>query len=377
MNAKQPQSDKIRVMIVEDSRVIREFLEHIIRNDPQLEVVASVDCAEKALQVLDRVMPHVISMDIRLPGMNGFEATKRIMEHRPTPIVVVSASVESEDLAISMNALRAGALAVIEKPVGTSHKEYEVLSRRLCTQLAIMSQVKVIRQRFNRPKCAGREWPAPERFLSKKTPCQAGRRFRMVGVVASTGGPNALQQLLSQLPADFPLPIVLVQHITASFHDGFVTWLRDMSPLPVLAGSDGQVPRPGHVYVAPADRHLRVGAKTLQVVDGEPVCANRPSGTFLFRSMAESLGDEALGVLLTGMGADGALGLHDIRFAGGLTIAEDESTAVVYGMPKAAVELNAVCELLSLPEIAPRLCEIAACSDVTGKSSLLTGSPCR
>src|SRR5713101_3244743 len=141
---------KIRVMIVEDSRVVREMLEFVIGRDPRLEVAAAVDSAEEALRILHRVSPDVISMDIRLPGMNGFEATQRIMSDKPTPIVVVSASVEAEDLKISMNALRAGALAVIEKPVGTNHRDYQVLANRLCTQLAILSQVKFIRQRIDR-----------------------------------------------------------------------------------------------------------------------------------------------------------------------------------------------------------------------------------
>src|SRR6266446_689606 len=140
---------KIRVMIVEDSLVVREFLQYLIGNDPRLEVAAVVDNAEKALRMLERVSPDVISMDIRLPGMNGLEATKRIMATKPTPIVVVSASVGSDELNISMNALRAGALAVVEKPVGTTHEDYAALSERLCTQLAIMSQVRVIRQRLD------------------------------------------------------------------------------------------------------------------------------------------------------------------------------------------------------------------------------------
>ena len=141
---------KIRVLIVEDAPVVRQFLEYLIQRDPRLEVAASVGTAEEALRLLERMAPDVISMDIRLPGMNGFEATQRIMATRPTPIVVVSASVESGDLNIAINALRAGALAVVEKPVGTSHADYEALAERLCTQLAIMSQVPVIRQRIDR-----------------------------------------------------------------------------------------------------------------------------------------------------------------------------------------------------------------------------------
>src|SRR5882724_13186134 len=140
--------EKIRVLIVEDSAVIREYLEHIIGQDPRLQIVGSVGSAEESLRILDRAAPDVISMDIRLPGMNGFEATQRIMSERPTPIVVVSASVEREDLRITMNALQAGALTVLEKPVGSSSAEYEALAERLCTQLAIMSQVKVVRRRI-------------------------------------------------------------------------------------------------------------------------------------------------------------------------------------------------------------------------------------
>src|SRR6266478_1754466 len=197
---------KIRVLIVEDSKVIREFLEYIIGNDPRLEIVGAVGSAEQALLILDRASPDVISMDIRLPGMNGFEATQRIMAERPTPIVVVSASVEKEDLRITMNALQAGALTVLEKPVGTSSAEYEALAERLCTQLAIMSQVKVVRRRM-----AARS----SQYPTSKIQHPAGG-YRMLGIVTSTGGPSALVQLLGGLRPDFPLPILLVQHITGS-----------------------------------------------------------------------------------------------------------------------------------------------------------------
>jgi two-component system chemotaxis response regulator CheB len=349
--------NKIRVMIVEDSGVIREFLQYLIARDPRLNVVAAVSSAEEALRILHRVSPDVISMDIRLPGMNGFEATQRIMAEKPTPIVVVSASVEAEDLKISMNALRAGALSVVEKPVGTSHADYAMLAERLCTQLAIMSQVKVIRQRIGRKfdfaAAQGQKKPPARNF----SPRPEGP-FRILGVVASTGGPNALEKVLGAMPSDFPLPVVLVQHITASFHKGFVSWLDNNCPLRVVEAKHGQVPQPGHVYVAPADQHLRVGRVCFQLDRGEPVCVQRPSGTVLFQSMAESMAEGALGVLLTGMGEDGAAGLAAVRDAGGYTIAEDESTAVVYGMPAAAVRLGGVCESLPLPEIAPRITEI-------------------
>jgi two-component system, chemotaxis family, protein-glutamate methylesterase/glutaminase len=340
--------NKIRVLIVEDSKVIREFLEHIIGHDPRLQIVGSVESAEEALEILPRVSPDVISMDIRLPGMNGFEATQRIMRERPTPVVVVSASVEQADLKITMNALRAGALTVLEKPVGTASADYEALAQRLCTQLAIMSQVKVVR-RHRDPRPAP---PVARYGVSRPV------NYRILGIVSSTGGPNALVQVLNGLGADFPLPILLVQHITSSFLEGFAAWLDGVCPFSVEIVTNPLVPARGKVYLAPRDRHLRVEKGYLKIDAGDPVCAQRPSGTVLFQSMASAFGGQALGVLLTGMGDDGAEGLLQLRKSGGYTIAEDESTAVVYGMPAEAQRLGAVLDSLPLPVIAPRILEL-------------------
>jgi two-component system chemotaxis response regulator CheB len=349
---------KIRVLIVEDSRVVRLFLEHLIARDPRLEVAAAVESAEQALAVLDRVAPDVISMDIRLPGMNGFEATQRIMARRPTPIVVLAASVNTDDLNISMNALRAGALTVLEKPAGAGHSDYEALAERFCTQLAIMSQVKVIRQRINRSLTFQPKLP-------EKMPALTTRPgpFTALGLVASTGGPSALAQLLGGLPRDFPVPVLLVQHITGCFLEGFVSWLGTVSALPVQLMAEGAVAAPGMVYLPPADRHLLLEGSRLRLSDAAPLCLQRPSGTVLFKSLARSLGRGALGVLLTGMGEDGAEGLSELRRAGGYTIAEDESSAVVYGMPAAAVRLGAVCEQLPLARIGPRLVELVTAKE--------------
>src|SRR5882724_8069391 len=246
---------KIRVLIVEDSRVIREFLEYIIGNDPRLEIVGAVGSAEQALLILDSACPDVISMDIRLPGMNGFEATRRIMSERPTPIVVVSASVESEDLQITMSALRAGALTVLEKPVGTTSAEYESLAERLCTQLAIMSQVKVVRQR-------GGARPVPHR--PQRPLAVPGGDYRMLGIVSSTGGPSALVHLLGGLGRDFPLPIVLVQHIASSFLEGFAAWLESVCPFSVELVKGRALAVRGKLFLAARDRHLRVDLESVQ-----------------------------------------------------------------------------------------------------------------
>ena len=339
---------KIRVLIVEDSPVIRQFLEHIIARDPRLEIAAAVETAEEALQILERVSPDVISMDIRLPGMNGFEATQRIMRERPTPVVVVSASVEREDLQITMNALRAGALTVLEKPTGVTSGEYEALAERLCTQLAIMSQVKVVRRRVE---------VRPVARLDRRAAPRLGV-YRALGVVCSTGGPSALIQLLGGLGAGFPLPILMVQHIASSFLEGFASWLDGACPFSVEIVKDRSLIAPGKVYLATQDHHLRAENGLVRVGRSHPVCAQRPSGTVLFESMAAAFGSQSVGVLLTGMGEDGAEGLLRLRESGGYTIAEDESTCVVYGMPAEAVRLGAVSESLPLPAIAPRILEL-------------------
>lgn len=346
---------KIRVMIIEDSAVVRGLLEHIIENDSRLEVAASTASAEDALALLNRVSPDVITMDIHLPGMNGFEATRKIMSEKPTPIVVVSAGVETQKLNIEMEALRAGALTVVEKPQGTTHADYVSVARHLCTQIVIMSQVKVIRQSGNR-------WlNSPPTIRAEKkivTPARASRSFKILGIASSTGGPSALITLFEGLGGDFPLPILLVQHITPSFLEEFARWLDDVTPFHAVIAKNGDRPAAGTIHVAPVEQHLRLGEHHMTLDPGPPVSYQRPSGTVLFQSMAAALGENALGVILTGMGDDGADGLVDIRRAGGYTIAEDASTAVVYGMPGAAVERGAVCESLPLPAIASRLREL-------------------
>jgi two-component system, chemotaxis family, protein-glutamate methylesterase/glutaminase len=343
---------KIRVMIVEDSPVVTALLAYSIGRDPRLEVCATAASAEDALQTLEQLSPDVIAMDIRLPGIDGLEATRRIMSRDPVPIVVVAASNESEKWsAVAMEALRAGALTILEKPVGITNADYLAVSERLCTQLAIMSQVQLVRRH------ARLEFPAGNCLPRAGT--RAAASFQMLGITCSTGGPSALVRLLKGLGPDFALPILLVQHMTASFIVGFASWLEGVCPFTVTVVNDGWVPVAGTVHMAPSGYHLRLGSGRLELDAGDPISFQRPSGTVLFQSMARSLGAGALGVLLTGMGDDGASGLLDIRRAGGYTIAEDESTAVVYGMPAAAVNMHAVCESLPLPAIAARILELA------------------
>jgi two-component system chemotaxis response regulator CheB len=361
---------KIRVMIVEDSAVVTALLEYCIGRDPRLEVWATAASAEEALGMLERgspdvIGPDVIAMDIHLPGMDGLEATRRIMSSRPVPIVVVATSVESGKWnTIPMEALRAGALTVLEKPAGTTNADYQRVAERLCTQLVIMSQVKLVRRNGRGESPAADGW-TPQVWSGPAAACKPGR-FQMLGITCSTGGPQALTQLLSALGQAFPLPILLVQHMTASFVAGFAAWLESVCPFRARVVDDGSIPVAGTVHMAPADRHLRLDSGRLRLDAGDPISFQRPSGTVLFQSMARDLGSAALGLLLTGMGDDGALGLLEIRRAGGYTIAEDESTAVVYGMPAAAVRIEAVWESLPLPAIAARVLELAPAKQSLG-----------
>jgi two-component system chemotaxis response regulator CheB len=342
-------------MVVEDSLVVRQLLVHIIASDPRLVVAAAVSSAEEALREIGRVQPDVVSMDIRLPGMDGLDATRQIMSEHPTPIVVIADSIEDSSLKISMNALRAGALTVVEKPVGLSSANYAGIASTICTQLYIMSQVPVVRQRSFAPWRDKVTNTAP-----KRNPEWSATLPSIMGIAASTGGPPALAKVLGALPEDFPLPILLVQHMGAPFMEGFASWLNGLMPLKVRLAQDHEIPMAGNVYVAPGDRHLLLSpAGTLKVSAEPPVGNQRPSATMLFQSMARSVGRRGLGVILTGMGEDGAQGLVEMRQAGGYGLAEDESTAVVYGMPAAATRMGGVNVSLPLDLIAPRILRLA------------------
>lgn len=340
----------IRVLVVDDSPTIRALLTQLLESDAGIRVVGSAADGEAAVQQALALRPNLITMDIRMPRMDGFEATRRIMEVQPTPIIVVSASVEAPDLRITFNAMSAGALDVIEKPSGGSPDDLVSLRDKLVRTVKLMAEVKVVRRR-------------PARLTGALELPASGRSFVSPAVVvigASTGGPAALNTVLRQLPADFRLPVVVVQHMAAGFTQGLVDWLRLDSRLPVRVARHGQHLANGEVYFAEEGQHLVFLERGVLGRDSSPPVSHvRPSATVLFRSAAATYGAEALGVLLTGMGDDGAQGLLAIRDKGGLTLAQDAATSVVYGMPRVAAELGAARYVLALEKIAPTLAQLA------------------
>jgi two-component system chemotaxis response regulator CheB len=340
----------IKVLVVEDLPVAREFLVHILGADPAIEVIGTTNDGEQALEAVARKRPDVITMDIHMPKMDGLEATRRIMETNPTPIVIVSGSVDPLDVATTFRALEAGALAILRRPAGIGHPGHEAAASELVQTVKLMSEVKVIKRW---PKAA-RPAEVPRSAQANRAPVEA--KVKVVAIGASTGGPPALQTILAGLPEDFPVPVLVVQHMAAGFTLGFVQWLAQTSSLPVHLAAHDEPIRPGHVYVAPDEFQMRVERNgRIALKKDPPENGLRPSVSYLLRSVAEVYGRDAVAGLLTGMGRDGAEELKLLKEEGAVTFAQDKDSSVVHGMPRAAITLDAATLVLPLEKIAPAL----------------------
>ncbi|MBI4417830.1 MAG: chemotaxis-specific protein-glutamate methyltransferase CheB [Ignavibacteriales bacterium] len=338
----------INILIVEDSPVIREFLHHILGSDPELNVIGVAHNGEEAVEAVRSKRPDVVTMDIHMPKLNGFDATRKIMEMNPVPIVIVSGSSTAEEIATTFHALESGALAVVRRPAGVAHPDHEAMAKELIQTVKLMSEVKVVRRW---PQISRKLVTAGEPILGKQ-----GGDIRLVAVGASTGGPLAIQTILSRLPRQFPVPIIVVQHMAQGFVHGFAEWLRHSSVLPVSVASHGEMLLPGHVYIAPDEHHTLV-SKDRRIVlrKDEPESGLRPAVAVLFRSVAEAFGPQAIGILLTGMGKDGAEELGLMKERGATTLAQKPETCIVPGMPGEAVRRGSATFVFSPEKIAEAL----------------------
>ncbi|HEY1724215.1 MAG TPA: chemotaxis response regulator protein-glutamate methylesterase [Steroidobacteraceae bacterium] len=343
---------RIKVLVVDDSALVRSLLTKILSADRALEVVGTAPDAFVAREKIKLLNPDVLTLDVEMPRMDGLQFLRNLMRLRPMPVVMCS-SLTERGADVTLAALELGAIDFVTKPKVDVAHALEHYAAELIGKLKIAARAQV------RPLAT----PAPKVLpAGAVAPLGLELRFRttdqIVAIGASTGGTEAIRRVLELLPPNAP-GIVVAQHLPKAFSAAFAARLNAGSQLTVQEASDGAVILPGHAYIAPGDRHLQVeldGARyRCRLLDEAPVNRHRPSVDVLFRSMAEQVGQNAIGVLLTGMGADGARGLKEMRDRGAFTIAQDEKTSVVWGMPGAAVALDAVDRILPVEQIAAGL----------------------
>lgn len=339
----------IRVLLVDDSPLVLHILQRLLSRSPDIQVAGTAANGREALDLLPALDPDVICTDLHMPVMDGLALTRAVMSDHPRPILVVSVSVEPGSPNV-FRLLEAGAVDVYPKPRAILEADQDKLALELASKIRIVAGVHV----FRRQAIA----PSPAVSLAPPLPRAPAARIMVIG--ASTGGPQALREILSHLPAGFPLPVICVQHIGGAFLAEMIAWLAEASALPVGMAAHGDSPEAGKVYFAPDDAHLEFdGSGRFLYTVSPPHDGHRPSVTVAMRSAARCFGAGTVGVLLTGMGSDGAAGMAEIFAAGGITIAQNEESCVVYGMPKQAVELGAARHVLPLEQIAPALIALA------------------
>ncbi len=340
----------IRVLLVEDSQLTLVILRRILKSSPQIEVVGDARTGLEALELIPKVQPDVICTDLHMPQMDGLEFTSEVMALYPRPILVISSWVHEEDNPHVFQLLEAGALDIFPKPSAGLSTDNKLLNQELINKIQILAGVKVFKKKRKPPSQVKRL----ETFSSKSY-----LKPKIVAIGASTGGPQVINELFAQLPSDFPVPVICVQHICLGFLQGFIDWLATSCRLPIQIAQPRDTPKPGTIYFPPEQQHLELDDKGRFICSNSPpLDGHRPSVTVTFKSVAKFYGRATVGILLTGMGRDGAEGMQYIAQAGGLTIAQDEATSVIFGMPKEAIDLGAAKLVLPIQAIAPRLLEL-------------------
>ena len=351
---------KIKVLVVEDSITVRRHLCDVLSSDPDIDVVGEAEDGKRAIELCQQLRPNVITLDMILPVMSGLAATEYIMAHCPTPILIVSSSTNRGELFKTYEALAAGAVDAMEKPAGEQPRDWEEVIARV----KLISRIKVITHPRARLSGLSRIGQQPG-TLSHTPPSSPRSETLVVGIGASTGGPLAIVSILRSLPARLRSAVLIVLHIGEPFGTALAEWLDGQTSHRVCYARDGEPIESsfGRITMAPPDRHLEIRNGRLRLTDGPERYSCRPSVDVLFESIAREYGSEGAGCLLTGMGKDGATGLLRIRNFGGITIAQDEATSVVYGMPREAVMLGAAESILPLDEIGPAIASMVKGND--------------
>jgi two-component system chemotaxis response regulator CheB len=350
----------LRILIAEDSSLFATVLGDIIEAEPDLSVVGVASDGEEAVEMCVELEPDLVVMDIQMPRMDGLTATERIMARQPTPILVVTSDPYRGGVDLSFKALSKGALDLVGKPSRVPMREADRLE--LIRKMRLLAQVPVVRHpRANlRDRKEREEEPAADTGdANSEVPSGAPDvKTPIIGIAASTGGPKALATLLGAIPADFPAPICVVQHITRGFSQHLTRWLDANSKLNVIEGVHGAPIKSGHVYIAPSEKQMEVTSnRYLKIYEGPAVAGHRPSGDVLFRSLARHIAPKAIGVILSGMGNDGTFGMAALYRTGSVTVVQDEASSVVYSMPGSARERGVVTEVVEIDDMATSLCD--------------------
>lgn len=342
----------IKVFLVEDSPVALNILQRILNSSPDIEVIGTANNGVKALQQIPQLKPDVVCTDLLMGKMDGLELTRNLMSEFPLPILVISDLVTDRDTQKIGQLLEAGVVDVFPKPETGFIKDYERQTNNLVNKLKILSGVKVFTKKINRNNKTNLTESQSDRLQNKIHTTH----YQIVAIGVSTGGPKAIQQIISQLPVDFPLPIVCTQHISVGFLNSLISWLSMETKLKVKVAQIGETPLPGTLYYAPEHYHLEIDRRGNFAYSSSPAVNNhRPSVTTMFQSIAQFYGSSVIAILLTGMGRDGVVGMQEIHQCGGLTIAQDKNSSVIFGMPQEAIKLGIVDRVLSLEKIAPFL----------------------
>jgi two-component system chemotaxis response regulator CheB len=374
----------VQVLIVDDSAVSREAFAQIFSSDPSIKVMEKISRGSDATEYLQRrkklkqSLPDVIIMDIIMPGMDGFETTREIMGTIPVPIIITSSTLDKNTAEKTFLAMNAGAVAVVQKPPSPIHPEYQKKRIELIRLVTTMSSVPVIRRWIRSHSTISTSTTAPSQqpknIVAENREAmyiEDHRELRIVAIGASTGGPSVIQTILAGLPNPFPVPILIVQHISSGFVSAMAEWMSNITHYPVSVAIDGEHPLSGHAYLAPDDRHLIVSKEgQITLVDEPSINGQKPSVGRLFSSIAQHYGRTAIGILLTGMGQDGSRELKLMRDSGALTIAQDRDSSVVYGMPGMAEKLYAADYFLPPTEIVTLLRSVGMRSDSKKRNEL-------